>query len=122
MLSVKKGEVYLIDLKDTYSNVQSGKRPCLVIQNDYGNEYSPTTIVVLITSKIKKTYMPVHVIIEKGSCSNKDREMILCECIITISKDQIINHLRTFDEDTMQKVDKALEVSLGIGVKGRNIK
>ena len=66
--------------------------------------------------------MPVHVIIEKGSCSNKDREMILCECILTISKDQIINHLRTFDEDTMQKVDKALEVSLGIGVKGRNIK
>jgi len=121
-LSVKKGEVYLIDLKDTYSNVQCGKRPCLVIQNDYGNEYSPTTIVVPITTKIKKTYMPVHVVIEKGSYSNKDREMVLCECILTVSKDQIINHLRTFDEDTMQKIDKALEVSLGIGVKGRNQK
>ena len=121
-LSVKKGEVYLIDLKDTYSNVQCGKRPCLVIQNDYGNEYSPTTIVVPITTKIKKTYMHVHVVIEKGSYSNKDREMVLCECILTVSKDQIINHLRTFDEDTMQKIDKALEVSLGIGVKGRNQK
>ena len=48
--------------------------------------------------------------------------MVLCECILTVSKDQIINHLRTFDEDTMQKIDKALEVSLGIGVKGRNQK
>lgn len=66
--------------------------------------------------------MPVHVVVEKGSYSNKDREMVLCECILTVSKDQIINHLRTFDEDTMQKIDKALEVSLGIGVKGRNKK
>ena len=120
--SIKKGDVYLIDLKNTYANVQSGKRPCLVIQNDFGNEYSPTIIVVPITTKIKKTYMPVHVVIEKDSCSNKDREMILCECILTVSKEQIINHLRTFDENIMQRVNKALEVSLGIGVKGRNLK
>lgn len=99
-------------------NVQSGKRPCLIIQNNNGNTYSPTVIVVPITTKIKKTYMPVHVIVEKGVCSNKDREMILCECILTISKEQIINHLRTFDSEIMQRVDKALEVSLGIGVNG----
>ena len=30
--------------------------------------------------------------------------------------------IEVIDEDTMQKIDKALEVSLGIGVKGRNQK
>lgn len=119
MISVKKGEVYLIDLKDTYCNVQSGKRPCVIIQNNYGNTHSPTVIVVPITTKIKKTYMPVHVVVEKAENSNKDREMILCECILTVSKDQIINHLRTFDSEIMKKIDKALEVSLGIGVNRR---
>ena len=119
MISVKKGEVYLIDLKNTYQNVQSGKRPCLIVQNNYGNTYSPTIIVVPITTKIKKTYMPVHVVIEKGVCFNKEKEMILCECILTVSKEQIINHLRTFDIEIMQRVDKALEVSLAIGVNRR---
>ncbi len=114
MISVKKGDVFLIDLKDTYNNVQSGKRPCLIVQNNSGNTYSPTVIVVPITTKIKKTYIPVHVVIEKGCCFNKKREMILCECILTVSKEQIINHIKTLDSKIMQRVDKALEVSLGI--------
>lgn len=117
-MKVKKGEIYLVDLKDTYSNVQNGIRPCLIIQNNYGNDYSPTTIVVPITSKIKKTNMPVHVVVEKGISPHKSYEMILCESIITISKDQIKNYLRTVDDSVIKKVDEALEVSLGI--KGLN--
>lgn len=113
-MKVKKGEIYLVDLKDTYSNVQKGIRPCLIIQNDYGNNYSPTTIVVPITSKIKKTNMPVHVVVEKGVSSHKSYEMILCESIITISKDQIKNYLRTVNDSVIRKVDEALAVSLGI--------
>lgn len=117
-MKVKKGEIYLVDLKDTYCNVQNGTRPCLIIQNNYGNDYSPTTIVVPITSKIKKTNMPVHVVVEKGISPHKSYEMILCESIITISKDQIKNYLRTVDDSVIKKVDEALEVSLGI--KGLN--
>ena len=30
----RKGEIYLFDLADSYINVQSGLRPCLIIQND----------------------------------------------------------------------------------------
>lgn len=118
MFSVKKGEVYLIDLKDTYCNVQSGKRPCLVIQNNCGNVFSPTVIVVPITSKLKKVNMPVHVVVEKPYSKNM-QEMVLCECILTVPKSQIINHLRTFDENIMRKVNRALEVSLGLDFNGR---
>lgn len=107
--NIKNGDVYLIDLKDTYCNVQSGLRPCLVIQNDCGNAHSPTVIVVPITSKLKKRNMPVHVVVEQ----NNNTEMVLCECILTVSKEQIGRYLRTFDDGTMQKVRKALEVSLG---------
>lgn len=121
-MKVKKGEVYLVDLKDTYCNVQSGVRPCLIIQNNYGNDYSPTTIVVPITSKIKKTNMPVHVVVENGRSPHQSYEMILCESIITISKEQIKNYLRKFDDDVIKKVDEALAVSLGINVFNRREK
>lgn len=107
--NIKNGDVYLIDLKDTYCNVQNGLRPCLVIQNNCGNQHSPTVIVVPITSKLKKRNMPVHVVVEQ----NNNTEMVLCECILTVSKEQIGRYLRTFDDSTMLKVIKALEVSLG---------
>ena len=57
--------------------------------------------------------MPAHVVIERNS-------MALCECVLTISKNQIIHYIKTFDEVTMKKVDGALSISLGF--KGGNKK
>ena len=37
------------------SHVQGKKRPAIVIQNDDGNKYAPTLVVMDLTSKIKKT-------------------------------------------------------------------
>ena len=51
--------------------------------------------------------MPVHVVITPY-------QMALCECILTISKKQIISYIKTLDEKTMKKVDEALSVSLEI--------
>lgn len=106
MKEIKKGDVYLFQLNDSYDHVQSGRRPCVVVQNNLGNTFSPTLIVVPLTTKIKKPYMPVHIIVGKG-------QMALCECILTISKKQIINYIKTLDEKTMKLIDRALSISLG---------
>lgn len=102
-----RGDVFLVDLDDTNSHVQSGKRPCLIVQNNLGNSFSPNLIVVPLTSKLKKKNMSVHVVIDKN-------EMALCECILTISKTQLIYYIKTLDEKTMNLIDRALSISLGI--------
>jgi len=107
MKEFKKGDVYLVDLDDKYLNVQSGRRPCLVVQNNYGNTFSPTLIVIPLTTKLKKVYLPVHVLIA-------EKEMALCECILTISKKQTISYMKSLDEKTMKLIDRALSISLGI--------
>lgn len=107
MKNFKKGDIFLTKLNDSYSHVQSGVRPCLIIQNNLGNTFSPTLIVVPLTTKIKKTNMPVHVVIAPY-------QMALCECILTISKKQVISYIKTLDEKTMKKVDEALSISLEI--------
>lgn len=114
----RKGEIYLFDLADSYINVQSGLRPCLIIQNELGNIYSPTVIVVPITTKLKKTDLPVHVITENYFMGKKTIEMILCEQILTVPKSRIKKYLRTLDKVTLREVEKAVEVSLGIDVIG----
>lgn len=107
MKNFKKGDIFLTELNDSYSHVQNGKRPCIVVQNNLGNAFSPTLIVVPLTTKIKKTNMPVHVIIS-------EREMALCECILTISKKQVISYMKTLDAKTMKRIDDALSISLEI--------
>ena len=51
---VKRGEVYYADFDPTVGSEQGGVRPLLIIQNDVGNKYSPTTVVVPITGKVGK--------------------------------------------------------------------
>lgn len=45
MKQIKRGEIYYADLSPIVGSEQGGLRPVLVLQNDMGNRYSPTTIV-----------------------------------------------------------------------------
>lgn len=107
MRNIKKGDIYVVSLEDKYNHVQNGVRPCLVVQNNMGNAFSPNLIVVPLTTKVKKTYMPVHVILEPSV-------MALCECIMTISKEQVIYYIKTLSPKTMKEIDDALSISLEI--------
>lgn len=110
---VKRGEVYYADFDPTVGSEQGGVRPLLIIQNDVGNKYSPTTVVVPITSKIgKKSHQPTHVpIVCDGlfACST-----VLLEQIRTIDKSRIRWRVGMVDAETMRKVEMALLVSVGI--------
>ena len=52
--TVRRGDVYLADLNPAIGCEQGGIRPVLVLQNDIGNLYSPTTIVAAVTAKQTK--------------------------------------------------------------------
>ena len=54
-MTVNFGDVMMIDFgEDNINSVQVGVRPGVIIQNDIGNKYSPTSIAVPLTSEIKK--------------------------------------------------------------------
>ena len=55
----------MADLDPVIGSEQGSIRPVLIIQNDKGNEYSPTTVVLPLTTKIyKSAVMPTHVILK----------------------------------------------------------
>ncbi|MGB4030536.1 MAG: type II toxin-antitoxin system PemK/MazF family toxin, partial [bacterium] len=59
-MNVRRGDIYYADLSPVVGSEQGGVRPVIVIQNDIGNRYSPTTIVAAITSQIDKAKLPTH--------------------------------------------------------------
>ena len=48
MAKVKRGDVFYAELDPVIGSEQGGVRPVLIIQNDVGNQHSPTTIVAAI--------------------------------------------------------------------------
>lgn len=60
-IRIQRGDVYLADLSPVIGSEQGGVRPVLIIQNDVGNRYSPTTIVAAITAQLTKSTLPTHV-------------------------------------------------------------
>lgn len=113
-VEVNRGDVFYADLNPVIGSEQGGVRPVVVIQNDIGNKYSPTVIVAAITSRINKAKLPTHVEI---SCNNNklDKDsVILLEQIRTLDKKRLQRKVTSLNEDTLKKVDKAIEISLGL--------
>ena len=108
-----RGEIYIADLDPVVGSEQGGERPVLVIQNNQGNKHSPTVIVLAITSRFhKKRHLPTHVPIESGDLS-KD-SIALAEQVRTIDKSRLIHYVGRASRETMDFVDDALKVSMGV--------
>lgn len=107
-----RGEIYFAQLPQGETSEQSGKRPVLIIQNNTGNKHSPTLIVAPLTSSTTKAKLPTHVAIR--GCGLRYPSVVLCEQVVTISKSRLSNRVGEADEATLQTVDKALRISLGL--------
>lgn len=113
-MSVKRGDVYYADLNPVVGSEQGGVRPVLVIQNDIGNKYSPTVIVAAITSKIDKAKLPTHIEIRSDESNLEKDSVILLEQIRTIDKRRLQRQVAHLDADIIERVNEALEISLGL--------
>lgn len=113
-MSIKRGDIYFADLNPVVGSEQGGQRPVLVIQNNIGNEYSPTIIVAAITSKIDKAKLPTHVEIEASKYGLDKNSVVLLEQIRTIDKRRLVAKLAHVERELLEKVDEALKISLGL--------
>ncbi|MDD2627846.1 MAG: type II toxin-antitoxin system PemK/MazF family toxin [Clostridia bacterium] len=112
-MNVKRGEIYYADLSPVIGSEQAGIRPIVIVQNDIGNKFSPTIIGIAITSK-QKAKLPTHIEIE-GSKYGLDKDsVILAEQIRTLDKSRLKEKVGTIDDNTMEKIQKAIEISFGM--------
>ncbi len=85
---------------------QQGLRPALVFQNNVGNDNSPNTIVLPMTSAQKKLGQPTHVFVPK-SVGLKADSIVLCENPQCVSKSRLGACITTLPDLYMAKVAEA---------------
>lgn len=110
---MKRGEIYYADLGEVVGSEQSGIRPVVVVQNNMGNKYSKTVIVLPITSRLKKE-LPTHVKISGNKYGLEKDSVILVEQIRTIDKSRVICKAGKLDKMVLAEIKQALIISCGL--------
>ena len=110
---MKRGDIYYADLDPVVGSEQGGTRPVLIIQNDLGNRFSPTVIVLPLTSKMGKAPLPTHVPLLPPQGGVKKPSIILCEQVRTLEKSRLTLRLGCVGREKMALVEKALARAVG---------
>lgn len=111
---ISRGDLFSASLDPVVGSEQGGIRPVVVIQNDVGNRYSPTVIVLAITGQVNKARLPTHVpVAAEGTGLQKD-SVILAEQIRTLDKRRLRERIGTLKPEVMERVGDALRISLGV--------
>ena len=115
VMDIKWGDVVFVDFTDnSRDSEQSGIRPAIIIQNDKGNEHSPTTSVASITSQ-EKRYLPTHVVVKPYQSGLNKVSTILMEQVRTIDKSRILSKVGHIETDWLkEKIKKSLTISFGV--------
>jgi len=110
---VKRGDIYYANLNPVVGSEQGDTRPVLVCQNNMGNKYSPTIVVVPITCNLNKKPLPTHVKIPASSGLATD-SLALVEQIRTIDRSRFDGYIGRIDSMVQSKIDAALAICVGI--------
>lgn len=131
-MPVKRGEIYWVEFDPVkgsergQTTSEGGLRPALVVQQDVGNQYSPTTVVVAITRTLPPKLYPFVVVIELEESGLPYRSAANCAQISTIQQTGPASRLRPPPGEAevrpigrlpikkMAQVDRALRYNLGL--------
>lgn len=114
----RRGDLYLADLGCGAvgydgSHVQGGVRPVVLLQNNVGNYYSPTLVVVPITSRVwKKPSQPTHYLIQQTQGLKTDG-IALGEQITTIDKRQCFKYLGRLSREETDAIKNVAVLAIG---------
>lgn len=110
---IRRGFIYLLDVDPVPGSGASKRRPVLIIQNDQGNAFGATTIVIALSSRVPSRIYPFHVALPEEVLGRPG--VIMCEQIRTVEMERLDREpLAECPPDIMAQVERAISLSLGL--------
>jgi mRNA interferase MazF len=112
-VEIRRGEIYWVDWNPGKGSEQAGTRPALVIQNDVGNKFSPTTIVASLTTSIEKPY-PFLVKVKASESGLPKDSLVNLAILLTVDKTRLMKKCGELNLSIMAEINAAIKTSLGL--------
>ena len=116
-MQVRRGDIVIVELNPTKGSEQQGTdRPCVIIQNDVGNQFSPTTIIAPFT----KDYDPSDIypfeveVLSSNTALNHDSVADLSKIRVVDVDKRVKKNIGSVPNTELAKIDAALKESLGL--------
>lgn len=111
---IRRNEIYFANLGRTVGSEERGIRPVLIIQNDLGNKYSPTTIVIPLTKRLERKHrIPTHLEI-KAFGKMKYKATILAEQIKVIDKRRLLKRIDILPKEYIKAVNRTIRIATNL--------
>jgi mRNA interferase MazF len=110
---MRKFDIILVDLNPIKWSEQSWIRPCIIIQNDFANDFAKTYVVAILSSVIKE--YPHTLIIEKSvkNWLDKKSRIDLLQ-IRTIDESRIKKQFWKLDLKYRNVLDEKIKIAFGV--------
>jgi len=112
ILLYKRGEIWWVDLRPVVGKETDKERPCLILQNDIGNQNAATTIVAPLLPGIKTYPFVVNVFPTPQNGLNRERHINLSQ-IRTVDAQRITNKQGVLEDAYWVEIEKAISIELG---------
>ena len=108
---IQQGDIYFARIPEQRGSIQAGDRPVVVISANWLNRASPVFRVALLTSQLKATGMPTHVVLPMLKGLPK-QSMVLAEQTAELIEEDFLSYRCTLTEELYKEVDRAVRNSI----------
>jgi mRNA interferase MazF len=112
ILTYKRGEIWWVDLKPVMGHETDKERPCLILQNDVGNQNGTTTIIAPLMPGKKSYPFVVNVTPTLQNGLNSDRHINLSQ-IRAVDASRIKNRQGILEDIYWHEIERAVWIELG---------
>lgn len=112
--AIKRGDVWVTDLRPGIGREVAKKRPTLIISNNTINSISPTVIVLPISSQIYNFLGPERIFLSANDIDLKKDSVVLVYQIRAIDKKRLGTKIGNLSKTKMQEVEKSLKLILNL--------
>lgn len=111
VLTYRRGEIWWVNLNPVKGSETSKTRPCLILQNDVGNQYGSTTVVApFLRSRSFPFVVNIKATLHNGL--DEDRGLNLSQ-IRAIDSQRLMNRLGVIEDKYWEDIERAILIELG---------
>ena len=113
-MMVRRGEIWYANLNPVQGSEQAGTRPVLIFQNDRINKATTTTLVIPLTTNLKRAALPSCVQIAKGEGGLTAESVLLCHQMRVLAETRLDYKLGSVSAQIMAEAEICVLYTLGI--------
>lgn len=112
--TLKRGEIWVADLRPTIGWEVAKKRPALIISNNQINSISPVVVAIPLSSQIPNVLGPERVLLKMKESGLDKASVVFITQMRAIDKSRIIKKIGKISKQKLLEVEEAVKLVLGL--------